>query len=224
MTSTFANVFVTLAIASAALVAAPALAQQKTCEMQELNPHYEQYKLDEWPKEALRIKGNEQLVSRRADRLRLVVDGGKTVELQDCPYTDAAYAYLFERYDQVGRFYVVRKDANEDLSYVLVMMPTGRLFNVFGLPIWTSEKSRFLTIGCSLLPMRGALVIHAPAGEGLTTEAEFELPCDAESCSARWDHQSWISVTCVPRDGSGKKGKEFVLMRGSNGTWNRFGR
>jgi hypothetical protein len=55
-------------------------------------------------------------------------------------------------------------------------------------------------------------------------EAEFELPCDAESCSARWDHQSWISVTCVPRDGSGKKGKEFVLMRGSNGAWNRFGR
>jgi hypothetical protein len=36
---------------------------------------------------------------------------------------------------------------------------------------------------------------------------------------ARWDHQSWISVTCAPRDGSGKKGKEFVLIRGNDGTW-----
>ena len=85
-------------------------------------------------------------------------------------------------------------------------------------------KSKFLTIGCSLQPPRNALVIHAPAGEALATEAEFELPCDAESCSARWDHQSWISVTCVPRDGGGKKGKEFVLMRGSNGAWSKFGR
>jgi len=45
-----------------------------------------------------------------------------------------------------------------------------------------------------------------------------------ESCSARWDHQSWISVTCTPRDAGGKKGTEFVLIRGNNGTWNRFGR
>ena len=64
----------------------------------------------------------------------------------------------------------------------------------------------------------------APAGEGLATEAEFPLPCDTQSCSARWDHQSWISVTCVPRDPSGKKGAEFVLARGNNGTWNKFGR
>lgn len=189
-----------------------------------INPDYERGSTAEWPREAQRIKANEQLVSRRRDRLRLALDGGKSVELVDCPYGDDAHHYLYERYDQAGRFYVVRKLSPDDLSYLLVMMPTGRQFPVWGAPVWTSEKTRFLTIGCSLEPARGSLVIHARAGEGLTTEAEFPLPCDTESCSARWDHESWISVTCTPRGAGGKKGAEFVLMRGNNGAWNKFGR
>ena len=34
-----------------------------------------------WPQEAQRFKSNEQMVSRQRDRLRLALDGGKTVEL-----------------------------------------------------------------------------------------------------------------------------------------------
>jgi hypothetical protein len=188
-----------------------------------IDPNYERDSQAEWPREALRLKSNE-LVSRRRDRLRLTLDGGKSIELVDCPYGDEASHYLFERYDQAGRFYVVRKLTPDDQSYVLVMMPTGREFQAFGTPVWASEKTKFLTIGCSLQPPRGSLVIQAPAGDGLATEAEFPLPCDAESCSARWDHQSWISVTCAPRGAGGKKGSEFVLMRGNNGAWNKFGR
>ena len=72
---------------------------------------------------------------------------------------------------------------------------------------------------------RGTLAIRNPAPEGgLGLEAEFALPCDRESCSARWDHESWISVTCTPREPGGRKGSEFVLMRGRDGKWNRFGR
>ena len=189
-----------------------------------IDADYERDSAADWPREAQRIKNNEQLVSRRKDRLRLVLDGGKSKDLVDCPYGDDGYRYLYERYDQAGRFYVVRKAAGEDFSYSLVMMPTGQTFTVYGVPVWASEKSKFLSVACSLQPPRAALVIRAPAGEGLTTEAEFPLPCDRESCSARWDHQSWISVTCVPRESGGKKGTEFVLMRGNNGTWNKFGR
>lgn len=189
-----------------------------------IDPYYEKDAAAEWPREAQRFKPHEQLVSRERERLWLALDGGKSIELVDCPYGEDGYHYLFERYDQAGRFYVVRRSAQDDFSYTLVMMPTGRLLTVFGVPVWTSEKSKFLTIGCSLQPPRGMLVIHAPGGMEPVQEAEFELPCDSESCAARWDHQAWISVTCTPRDGGGKKGKEFVLMRGSNGTWNRFGR
>jgi hypothetical protein len=45
------------------------------------------------------------------------------------------------------------------------------------------------------------------------------LPCAMESCSARWDFQSWISVSCTPRDETGKKGAEFVVLRGKDGKW-----
>lgn len=189
-----------------------------------IDPHYASDTAAEWSREARRLDANRQLVSRERDRLRLALDGGKSIELVDCPYGDDGYHYLFERYDQPGRFYVVRRSSADELSYALVMLPTGDLFTVDGAPVWTSEKSRFLTVGCSLQPPRGTLVIHAPDGAGLAKEAEFELPCDSESCAARWDHQSWISVTCTPRDGAGKKGKEFVLMRSNNGTWSRFGR
>ncbi len=209
----------------ASLLAEPAGAQTSCAPGDRpIDPYYENDTFSEWPQEAQRFRNNAELVSRQRDRLRLALDGGRSIELVDCPYGDDAYHFLYERYDQAGRFYVVRKSSHDDFSYMLVMMPTGRLFTVYGAPVWTSEKSRFLTIGCSLQPPRGSLAIHALDGAELTREADFELPCDTESCSARWDHQSWISVTCTPRDGGGKKGKEFVLMRSNNGTWNRFGR
>lgn len=178
----------------------------------------------EWPEEARRFRGDVPNVVRQGDRLRLAIDGGKSVELQDCPYGDTAYQYLYERFDDPGRFYVVRTPAYEDFSYTLVMKRTGRLFTVYGAPVWAQEKSRFLTVACSLLPERGTLTIYAPSGDGLVTDAEIPLPCALESCSARWDFQSWISVSCAPRDERGKKGAEFVLMRGNDGKWNRFGR
>ena len=74
-----------------------------------IDPDYENDTFAEWPQEAQRFKNNGELVSRQRDRLRLVLDGGKSIELVDCPYGDDAYHFLYERYDQAGRFYVVRK-------------------------------------------------------------------------------------------------------------------
>ncbi len=190
-----------------------------------MDPEGEQKNLTRnWPQEAERYKGNDQNVSRRGDLLRLALEGGKTVELVDCPYGDTAYQYLYERYDDAGRFYVIRTPAHEDFSYTLVMKLTGRLFTVYSSPVWTSDKSRFLTVACTLLPTRGSLAIHKPSDDGLALEAEIELPCGMESCAARWDFQSWISVSCMPWSDTGKKGTEFVVLRGGAGSWRRFGR
>lgn len=178
----------------------------------------------EWPQEARRFRSDVPNVARQGDRLRLAIDGGKTAELQDCPYGDTAYQYLYERFDDPGRFYVVRTPAYEDFSYTLVMKRTGRLFTVYGAPVWSSDKSRFLSVACSLLPERGTLSVYKPSDDGLAVEAEIALPCAMESCSARWDFQYWISVSCTPRDETGKKGTEFVVLRGNDGKWNRFGR
>jgi hypothetical protein len=201
--------------------------EAKTCvpNGEPLGAEYErENQTKEWPEEALRFRGDVPNVVRQGNRLRLAIDGGKVVELQDCPYGDTAYQYLYERFDDPGRFYVVRTPAYEDFSYTLVAKRTGRLFTVYGAPVWASDKSRFLTVACSLLPERGTLTIFAPSGDGLATEAEVPLPCTMESCSARWDFQSWISVSCAPRDEPGKKGTEFVVIRGNDGKWNRFGR
>ena len=131
-----------------------------------IDPYYENDTFAEWPQEAQRFKDNAELVSRQRDRLRLSLDGGKSIELVDCPYGDEAYHFLFERYDQAGRFYVVRKSAHDDFSYALVMMPTGSVYTTYGAPVWTSEKSKFLTIGCSLQPARSTLVIQRAGRRG----------------------------------------------------------
>lgn len=190
-----------------------------------VNPTYqsESQRID-WPQEAPRLRADVPNASRQGDRLRLAIDGGTAVELQDCPYGDAGYQYLYERYDDPGRFYVVRTPGLDDFTWTLVMKRTGRLFTVHGSPVWAADKTRFLTVACSLQPLRGTLSIFTPSDDGLATEAEVELPCATESCSARWDFESWISVACTPRDEPSRKGKEFVLMRGRDGKWNRFGR
>jgi hypothetical protein len=189
-----------------------------------MDTEYERDSAADWPAESQRFKNGQPLVLRHGRSLKLAVDGGRTVELADCPYGDDGYRYLYERYDQSGAFHVVRRIARDDLSYRLVLMRSGAVATVYGLPIWASDKTRFLSIACSLEPPRAALSIHAPGGDSLATEAEFPLPCARESCSARWDHSSWISVSCVPRDEPAKKGAEFVLIRGNDGKWNRFGR
>lgn len=186
-----------------------------------LDPGYErESRTIEWPQEAQRLRADVPSVSRQGDRLRLAIDGGTAVELQDCPYGDAGYQYLYERYDDPGRFYVVRTPGVDDFVWTLVMKRTGRLFTVHGAPVWATDKARFLTVACSLLPSRGTLSIFAPSGDGLTTEAEIALPCATESCSARWDFESWISIACTPRDDTSRKGREFVLMRSKDGKWN----
>lgn len=191
------------------------------------NPDFEHYAAEQWPREAERSRGNRQNVSREGDRLRLKLESGESVELADCPRGMEAHVFLYEDYDEAGRFYVVRRPAFRDFSYTLVMRATGRRYTVYGTPIWTQDKTRFLTVACSWQPPRGTLTIHAPVGDGIATLAEIPLPTcldETESCSARWDNPSWIAVTCTRTDGASRNGSEFVVLRGSDGVWKTFGR
>ena len=109
-------------------------------------------------------------VSRDGERLRLKLENGGTVELADCRHGITAHAYLYEQYDEAGRFYVVRRPAYRDFSYTLVMRASGKQYRVYGTPVWTSDKKRFLTVACSWIPPRGTLTIQAPANGELATE------------------------------------------------------
>ena len=221
-----------LAAALAIAVALPAIsarAQPEACDATAAPPSadFEHYAAEQWPREAERFKANRENVARETDRLRLKLENGATVELADCPHGDTAYLYLYEHFDEAGRFYVVRRPAFKDFSYTLVMRATGKQYTTYGTPIWTQDKSRFLTVACSWLPPRGVLTIHAPGSGGIVTAAEIPLPTcldESESCTARWDNPSWIAVTCTRTDGSSRRGSEFVVMRTSDGVWKQFGR
>ena len=214
--------------ALACAVAGAARAQTEACDVTAGPPSadFEHYATEQWPQEAERFKGSRQDVSRQGDRLRLRLEKG-FVELADCPHGDDAHVYLYERYDEPGRFYVVRRPAFRDFSYTLVMRASGKQYTVYGTPVWSQDKTRFLTVACSWLPPRGTLTVHAPASGGLAAEAEIRLTTcldETETCSARWDNPSWIAVTCTRSDGSSRRGSEFVVLKGSDGTWKTFGR
>jgi hypothetical protein len=188
---------------------------------------FELYATEQWPKEAVRFKGDAGNVSRDGERLRLKLENGGTVELADCRRGIAAHAYLYEQYDEAGHFYVVRRPAYRDFSYTLVMRASGKQYRVYGTPVWTFDKKRFLTVACSWIPPRGTLTIQAPVNGELETEAEVSLPTcldETETCAARWDNPSWIAVTCTRADGSSRRGSEFVVMKASDGAWKTFGR
>jgi hypothetical protein len=216
------------AMAAACSLAGAARAQTDACDSQAgpAHPEFERLVAEQRPQEAERSKKQGQMVSREADRLRLELERG-AVELADCPHGDTAHVYLYERYDETGRFHVVCRPAFKDFSYTLVMRATGKQYTVYGTPIWSQDKARFLTVACSWMPPRGTLTIHAPASGGIATEAEVPLPTcldETESCSARWDNPSWIAITCTRTDGSSRRGSEFVVLKASDGAWKKFGR
>ena len=216
-------------IALLCVLAGGARAQSETCDTSAgpPSPDFELYTSEQWPKEAARFKADAANVSRDGERLRLKLESGDAVALADCRHGITAHAYLFEQYDAAGRFYVVRRPAYRDFSYILVMRATGKRYEVYGTPIWTADKMRFLTVACSWIPPRGTLTIQASAKGELTTEAEVALPTcldETETCAARWDNPSWIAVTCTRADGSSRKGSEFVVMKASDGAWKTFGR
>ena len=210
-------------------LAGSARAQTETCDTGAGPPsqEFELYATEQWPKEAARFKADAANVSRDGERLRLKLETGGTAELADCRHGIMAHAYLFEQYDEAGRFYVVRRPAYRDFSYTLVMRASGKQYRTYGTPVWTSDKKRFLTVACSWIPPRGTLTIQAPANGELATEAEVPMPTcldETETCAARWDNPSWIAVTCTRADGSSRKGSEFVVMKASDGAWKTFGR
>ena len=123
---TIVRILSTIAIACS--LTGAARAQTEACDLASgpPSPDFEFYATEQWPREAARYKGDGQLVTREGSQLRLKLDSGNTVELADCPHGITAHVYLYERYDQIGRFFVVRRPAFKDFSYTLVMRRPAR--------------------------------------------------------------------------------------------------
>ena len=104
------------------------------------------------------------------------------------------------------------------------MMRTGRLFTVYGAPVWASDKSRFLTVACSLQP--DARQPHSSTlrrAMALATEAEIPLPCEHGKLLGPLGFPVVDLGDLRATRRPGKKGTEFVVMRGNDGSLEEFG-
>jgi hypothetical protein len=169
--------------------------------------------------EEVRRIGDNPNVLRYFDHLYLVVDEGhKLTTLVDCPFNKAALFYLYEHFDEIGRFYVVQKAVHEDgPHYLLVSKEDGSSIEVLGLPVWSPAKSRFLAGSCRA--GTGTMSIIGLAQDKPRTEGTFELPCDAGDCELKWDDPSTVWAAC----GSGArtlrvtgKGTSWAVVPGSD--------
>jgi hypothetical protein len=163
----------------------------------------------EWAEERLRWLDRAD-VWRWLDRLYLAVDGGRTVSLVDCPFTDSLYRYLYEKYDETGGFHVVSVRLYEDLHYALVMKKTGKIFTIPGLPVWSPDRMRFAYGVCSLLNSQDEIVISRVSPEGLKMETEGHMPCGMGDCDLAWEGTDTLAATC-PK--AGEQGNEYKVMR-----------
>ncbi|HYC65737.1 MAG TPA: hypothetical protein VEC14_13485 [Reyranellaceae bacterium] len=77
-----------------------------------------------------------------------------------------AKQYEYERLDEAGRFHIVRTAVGDDFFYTLVLKGSGEQIEVPSTPIWATDKSRFVTVGCSLQPARGEIKIQPAGGQG----------------------------------------------------------
>jgi hypothetical protein len=171
---------------------------------------------DDWPtklhaEEARRI-GDNPNVLRYLDRLYLVVDEGcKLTSLVDCPFDKAALFYLYDHFDEIGRFYVVQKAVHEDgPHYLLVSKEDGSSIEVLGLPVWSPAKSRFVAGSCGA--GTGTISIIGLAQDKFRTEGTFELPCDLGTCELRWDDPSTVRADCTP-------GARTLRVTGTGTSW-----
>jgi hypothetical protein len=171
-----------------------------------------------WAEEQRRF-ANSRDVWRWLDRLYIAYEGGKVVTLADCPFTDSLYRYLYDRYDEIGEFHIVREIYYEDRLFTLVMRRTGRLFSIPAPPVWSPDKTRFAYAACDLMNGKDDLAIMKPTGQGrLKTEFETKIPCGLGDCRIAWEGPTVLTATC-PRSGDQGNERRAVRLTLSAGAW-----
>lgn len=157
--------------------------------------------------EARRI-GDDPSVFRHLDRLYLALDDGRLTTLVDCSFGNGMYVYQYERYDDVGRFYIVGKGEYEDFSYVLVSKKDGLTSQAYSLPAWSQDQKHFAHGRCSAMNGPDTVSIVDVDQDLLRTEATFNLPCSLGSCMFKWEDSATLLATCA-----GEAGKPMPTLR-----------
>jgi hypothetical protein len=146
--------------------------------------------------EARRI-GDHPDVLRYMDRLYLTLDDGKLATLIDCPAAGyISFAYSYEHFDDVGRFYVVFIGGWEGTAYGLVSRRTGSMLRAWSLPVWSPSNEHFAHGQCNLANGPCEMAIARRGNDEPVQEAAFQLPQQCTPPTVAWENPTALSVIC----------------------------
>ena len=167
--------------------------------------------------EARRI-GDDPRVFRYLDRLYLAREEGEgLVTLTDCIFSNNMYRFVYDRFDDAGRFYVVAKYEYQHAYYLLISKASGTEFIAFSVPDWSPDRKRFAHGACSAMNGPDELYVVRQTEQGPRAEASIPLPCKGGQCSFAWESATAISVSCSNEAGS--RGKFRFVLEGD--TWTK---
>jgi hypothetical protein len=241
--STFTNVFVTLAIASAGASAAWAqLHEVKPIELQSFSDSVyrqqrgpdatraryfaqarEDARKNAWAEEAEAItrSGQGQNVVRDDDELYIYSDPPRSlgpVVLRTIWGTDPGVFYLYLSFDDIGRFHVVSAGIVDEGHLMLISARTGLVYRINrGLPVYSPDMARFFSTGGGVgMSCLGGLDVFRSEGDKLFREGGLSVDCD-QPCTHEWSGPNEVKSIC--NGPFGKPGKVEYRLTYRDGAW-----
>ncbi len=131
-----------------------------------------------YAEEQAHIKQTDGKVVRRGKRLELQTRDRK-VEFEDNDHNGEAYArYTFEAYIKDKGYFLIRYSGYEWGGFFLINDRTGAKTELFGQPVFSPDRNRFITVSMDLCPreMANAIRIYRfdPEGTTLVFDEDFE--------------------------------------------------
>jgi hypothetical protein len=232
---TFANVFVTLAVASAAFVAS-ALAQPREIKPLELSDlsdsihrryggptedsvrqsaqRREEARKTSWAEEARAIARSGQNVIRDEDELVIYFGTSReSVVLRTGWYYGVVYVY--QSFDDIGRFHVVAGTERDGERFLIfVAAGTGEIYAIGGggPPVYSPDKTRFFSADFMGMGCVSGITVYRREGDKLFSEAKQSMDCNF--CTHEWSGPSDVKSNCV-----NPAGKVEYRLRHRNGVW-----
>lgn len=173
-----------------------------------------------WPEEAARIARSGQDVVRDDDELHvhLVPGGQAAVVFRNIWGLDPGVFYLYQTFDEVGRFHVVSAGmVDNEGHFLLISARSGLVYRVHGVPVYSPDKTRFLAQAFNGMGCIEGVAVYRYESDKLFKEAESAMGCD-QPCAHAWSGSTEITSDC--KSASGEDRVQYRLTW-REGTWHR---
>jgi hypothetical protein len=178
-----------------------------------------------WGEEAERIARSGRRVIREGDELYIYLDAppqpAGAVVLRSLWTIDPAATYLYESFDDRGRFHIVRVGGSDYPTFLFISARTGLIYESTGVgtPVYSPDKTRFFTAGMGGMGSCGeGFTVYRFESDKVFVDAQARIGC--EQCVHAWSGSDEIRSDCkILRDGS----RAEYRLTYRDGTWHKTG-